>query len=106
MPATDYMDKPAQMLMETLKMPLGLWVNEISDDAAKRACERAHKLARERVAKALGDWAARSTFRSTVDYQTHSMRLTLEIPFDSIQAALGEKSGIAELLQPQKDAEP
>jgi len=102
---TDYMDQPARMLMETLKSTLGMWVNEIADDAAKRACERAHKLARERVAKALGEWAAQSKFESHVDYQTDSMRLTLVIPFQSIQAALGGKSGIAELLQPQKQPE-
>jgi len=50
---TDYMDAPAKMLMGTLKRTLGMWVNGIAEDAAKRACERAHKLARERVAKAL-----------------------------------------------------
>ena len=102
---TDYMDKPAKMLMETLKQTLGMWTHEIAEDAAKRACERAHKLARERVAKALGEWAAQSKFESHVDYQTDSMRLTLVIPFQSIQAALGGKSGIAELLQPQKQPE-
>jgi hypothetical protein len=103
---TDYMDVPARMLMETLKQTLGMWVNEISEDAAKRACERAHKMARERVAKALGEWAAQSLFRSTVDYQTHSLRITLEIPFDSIQKALGEQSGVAELLKPPQEPTP
>ena len=101
----DYMDAPARMLMETLKMTLGMWVNEIAEDAAKRACERAHKMARERVAKALGEWAAQSKFESHVDYQTQSMRLTLVIPFDSIQAILGTGQGVGELLKPREKPE-
>ena len=103
---TDYMDAPARMLMATLKLTLGMWVNEIAEDAAKRAGERAHKLARERVAKALGEWAARATFESHVDYQTDSMRLTLVIPFTAIQALGGTEAGVGDLLKPQKDPEP
>ena len=102
----DYMDAPAKMLMQTLKMTLGMWVNEIADDAAKKACDRAHKMARERVAKALGEWAARATFESHVDYQTDSMRLTLVIPFTAIQALVGTEAGVRDLLKPWKDPEP
>lgn len=94
---TEYMDKPARMLMETLKHTLGMWVNEIADDAASKACERAGKVARERVATELGKWAAQSTFDSRVDYQKSALCITLTVPFAAVQNVVG-KSGMSDLL--------
>lgn len=89
------MDEPAQKIMNALKRTLDLWVNEIADDAAKQAGERAYKLARERVAKALGAWAAESTLESLVGYERNVMKIVLTIPFAAIERDLGS---ITELL--------